>query len=89
MKLIRKIGTGLWLTLWAISLCASVDAAVGAKLVAASSSDRYHLSTCKIAGKIPAEELIVFKTPEEAATVGLVPCKKCNPPAVKKSPVKE
>ena len=51
-----------------------------AKIVASQLSDRYHLSTCKIAKKIDPRDLIVFKTPEEAVATGLNPCKKCNPP---------
>ena len=61
------------------------SAAVAAelRLVASNYSDRYHLSTCKIAQKIHDDELIVFKTPEEAWDAGYIPCKKCNPPAPK------
>ena len=53
------------------------------KLVASNYSDRYHLSTCKIAQKIHEDELIIFKTPEEAFEAGYGPCKKCNPPVPK------
>ena len=53
------------------------------KLVASNYSDRYHWSTCKIAQKIYPEELIIFKTPEEAFDAGYIPCKKCNPPVPK------
>ena len=50
------------------------------KIVASNYSDRYHLSSCKVAQKIPPEELLIFATPEEALATDLVPCKKCNPP---------
>ena len=50
------------------------------KLVASQWSDRYHQFACKIAKKIDPRDLMVFKTPEEATGMGLVPCKKCNPP---------
>ena len=53
------------------------------KLVASSYSDRYHISTCKIAQKIEPDDLVVFQTPEEAFAAGYGPCKKCNPPAPK------
>ena len=55
-------------------------AAQAPRLVASSYSDRYHVSTCKIAQKIHPEDLITFKSPEEAWAADLVPCKKCNPP---------
>ena len=53
------------------------------KLVASNYSDRYHLSTCKIAQKIPAEELLNFASPEQAFEAGYSPCKKCRPPVPK------
>jgi hypothetical protein len=51
------------------------------KLVASDSSDRYHLASCKIALKIYPDERLNFVSPEEAVAAGLVPCKKCDPPA--------
>ena len=71
-----------WLAV-TLFLSAQAWAASPPKLVAASYSDRYHLSTCKIAQQISADDLIVFNTPEEAWEAGLVPCKKCNPPVPK------
>ena len=61
----------------------SADASAGeaSKLVASNFSDRYHLSTCKIAQKIRPEDIVVYATPEEAIAAGLNPCKKCNPPS--------
>ncbi|GEM_PF-6275580 len=55
-------------------------AAPKARFVASDTSDRYHLSTCKVAQKIHPEETLRFQTPEEAVAKGLVPCKKCDPP---------
>ena len=55
----------------------------GEKLVAAYYSDRYHVASCKIAKKIHPDDLVVYKSPEEAVEAGLVPCKKCNPPVPK------
>jgi len=52
-----------------------------ADLIASKNSDKYHNQDCKLALKIKQENMIRFKTAEEAAQAGLVPCKKCNPPA--------
>ena len=51
-------------------------------VVASNYSDRYHIPSCKIASKIPKEELLIFKSPVEAEATGLLPCKKCHPSAV-------
>ena len=51
-------------------------------VVASNYSDRYHIPSCKIASKIPSDELLTFKSPAEAETAGLAPCKKCHPKAV-------
>ncbi len=55
-----------------------------ARFVASNYSDRYHLESCKVAQKIPPEELVVFAAPEEALAASLVPCKKCYPPTSSK-----
>ena len=55
-------------------------AAEKAKLVAANYSDRYHLSTCKIAQNIRTDDRLVFETPGQAIEGGFNPCRKCNPP---------
>ena len=52
----------------------------GEKLVASLNSDRYHVSSCKVAQKIPSNDKIEFKSPEEALGKNLNPCKKCYPP---------
>ena len=76
----RIIFTRKLFILSAVLLLACPAFAAGPKLVAADYSDRYHVSTCKIVQKIPAEHLVTFATPEEAWGADLVPCKKCNPP---------
>ncbi len=65
-------------------ICLSLGAASAADetVVASNYSDRYHVPSCKIASKIPKEELLVFKSPAEAEAAGLLPCKKCHPSAV-------
>lgn len=52
------------------------------RVVASNYSDRYHIPSCKIALKIPPDELLTFKTSAEAEAAGLAPCKKCHPSAV-------
>ena len=69
--------------LFFLMLSCGISFAEDVKLVASNYSDRYHLSTCKIAQKIHEDELVVFKTPEEAWAAGYVPCKICNPPVPK------
>ena len=74
-----KIISSILLGTFFLALCGTASAEE-VKIVASQLSDRYHLSTCKIAKKIDPRDLIVFKTPEEAVAAGLNPCKKCNPP---------
>ncbi len=73
----------LWIALAVGMFFSTLSIAAQPKLVASSYSDRYHLSTCKIAQKISPEDLLIFKTPEEAFEAGYGPCKKCNPPVPK------
>ena len=82
---VRRRAHRVFLTLLLASAAGQVSAWASSqpRLVASSYSDRYHLSTCKIAQKIPPDELVVFKTPEEAFAADLVPCRKCNPPVPK------
>lgn len=65
----------------AMLLFASVVAALDYKYVASRKSDKYHYPHCEWAKKIKAENLITFKSAEEARAAGYVPCKVCNPPA--------
>lgn len=52
---------------------------------ASKKSNKYHYPTCQWAKKIKEENLIIFKTPEEAIKSGYIPCKVCRPPAGSKS----
>ena len=47
--------------------------------VATKSGKVFHLSTCSSAKRIKKENLVTFKTREEAVKKGLVPCKLCKP----------
>jgi len=76
--------TFLWILFALLCVSATVAAAEKVSLVASRYSDRYHLSSCKIAKKIRAEDLMTFAAPEEAVAAGLVPCRKCNPPSQSK-----
>lgn len=54
------------------------------KVVASKGSDKYHLPTCGIAKNIKPENLMEFKSPEDAAKAGYSPCGVCNPPKAEK-----
>ena len=49
--------------------------AVSAELWASSKSNKYHYPNCKWAQKINANNLVVFKSPEDAIKAGYIPCK--------------
>lgn len=59
---------------------------LAADLIASKNSDKYHNQDCKIAAKIKEENTVRFKSAEEAAQAGYVPCKKCNPPVAQNQP---
>lgn len=59
---------------------------LAADLIASKNSDKYHTQDCKIAAKIKEENIIKFKSAEEAAQAGYIPCKRCNPPVAKNQP---
>ena len=61
-------------------------AAEKVRLIASNYSDRYHVSTCKVAQKIHADESLYFANPEEALAANLVPCKKCYPTTTSNPP---
>ena len=42
-------------------------------------SNKYHLPSCPWAQKISSDNRVVFKTKDEAAAKGYVPCKVCKP----------
>ena len=44
-----------------------------------SKSNKYHLPSCPWAQKISSDNRVVFKTKDEAAAKGYVPCKVCKP----------
>jgi methylphosphotriester-DNA--protein-cysteine methyltransferase len=50
------------------------------KYVGSKNSNKYHYPTCKWAKKISPQNLITFKTAQEALKAGYVPCKVCKPP---------
>jgi methylphosphotriester-DNA--protein-cysteine methyltransferase len=47
--------------------------------VASVNSEVFHKAGCKSAAQIPAENLVRFKTREEAIQAGKRPCKECKP----------
>ncbi len=51
-----------------------------AKIVASKSSNKYHLSDCSAVKNIDKENLVEFKSAEDAVKAGYTPCGLCNPP---------
>jgi methylphosphotriester-DNA--protein-cysteine methyltransferase len=49
------------------------------KLVGSKIRTKYHLSTCEWAKKIWKENLIEFKSTEQADSAGYKPCRVCKP----------
>lgn len=47
--------------------------------VGSRNSDKYHLPTCRHAGKIAEENLVGWASREEAEAAGYSPCKTCSP----------
>lgn len=62
-------------------LLASIAMAADYKYVGSKKSDKYHYPDCKWAKKIKPENLVTFKSAEEALKAGYVPCKVCRPPS--------
>jgi methylphosphotriester-DNA--protein-cysteine methyltransferase len=62
-----------------------IPCAISAEFWASKKSNKYHYPDCKWAQKIHPENLIIFKTPEEAIKAGYIPCKVCRPPTSSKS----
>lgn len=52
----------------------------GAEYYGSRTSNKYHYKTCPYFSKIKPSKRIVFKTTEEAAGSGYVPCPVCQPP---------
>jgi micrococcal nuclease len=49
------------------------------KYVASKSSNVFHKPECRWAKKISAQNLVTYKSKEEAIKAGKRPCKTCNP----------
>jgi hypothetical protein len=49
------------------------------QLVGSTTSNKYHLPSCRYAVKIKPENRIYFANEEEAKKKGYIPCKTCNP----------
>lgn len=65
-----------------------VSFAISAEFWASKNSNKYHYPDCKWAQKIKSENLVKFKTPEDANKAGYIPCKVCKPPASSKAELK-
>jgi len=63
-----------------VFLVTSVALAVDYKYVGSKKSKKYHLPTCRSAQKIKPDNLVTFKSAQEAKAAGYVPCKVCKPP---------
>ena len=68
-----------------IFLLVFVTSALTAEFWASKNSNKYHYPDCKWTQKIKPENLVKFKTPEEAIKAGYSPCKVCKPPASSKA----
>ncbi|MGO8763259.1 MAG: Ada metal-binding domain-containing protein [Desulfobaccales bacterium] len=62
-------------------LATSVGLALDYKYVGSKNSNKYHCPTCRSAQKIRPDNLVTFKSAQEAKAAGYVPCKVCKPPA--------
>jgi methylphosphotriester-DNA--protein-cysteine methyltransferase len=61
-------------------LATSVAFALDFKYVGFKNSNKYHYPSCKWAQKIKPENLVTFKSTQEAKAAGDVPCKAGKPP---------
>jgi methylphosphotriester-DNA--protein-cysteine methyltransferase len=77
MKKIRVLVSVAILTIFSI-VCLSL--AADYKYVGSKFSNKYHYPDCKSAKKISPNNLVTFKTAEEAVKARYVPCKVCKPP---------
>lgn len=69
----RKI-VAVTILLWAL-----VPVALGVEFWGSKNSNKYHYPDCKWAQKINPDNLVKFKTPEDAVKANYVPCKVCKP----------
>jgi len=66
-----------------------VSFAIAAEFWASKNSNKYHYPSCEWAQRISKQNLIIFKSPEDAVRAGYVPCKVCRPPVVTQVPNKK
>ena len=68
-----------------VSLAVLIAQSQAAEFWGSKNSNKYHYPDCRWAQKIKPENLIKFKSPEEAQKAGYIPCKVCRPPESSKS----
>jgi micrococcal nuclease len=76
----KKIRVWVSIVSLMIFLIVCLSPAADCKYVGSKSSDKYHYPDCKWAKKISPQDLVTFKTAQEAFKAGFVPCKVCKPP---------
>lgn len=59
--------------------CSKLGCPPWAKFVGSKSSDKYHTCDCKYAQKIKPENLVCFRSREEAESEGRISCSLCSP----------
>ncbi len=59
------------------SECIKLGCPEGTMLVGSVNSDKYHECTCRYAKKILKDNLVCFKSEQEAKSQGYIPCKAC------------
>lgn len=64
-----------------LSISIFICSIVSAEFWGSKKSNKYHSTSCTWAQKINPQNLVKFKTPEDATRAGYVPCKVCRPPA--------
>ncbi|TAL28327.1 MAG: hypothetical protein EPN94_00515 [Nitrospirae bacterium] len=57
-----------------------VPYSLGAEFWGSKNSNKYHYPDCKWAQKIKPDNLVKFKSPEDAIKASYIPCKVCKPP---------
>lgn len=66
-----------------------IPSVIASEFWASKKSNKYHYPDCRWAQKIKSENLIKFKSPEDAQKAGYIPCKVCTPPTASKSEINE
>jgi hypothetical protein len=61
-------------------LCEDLGCPLGTRFVGSKNSNKYHYCDCKWAERIKKENLVCFKSVEEAEERGYEPCGTCKPP---------